>query len=160
MRTTLALVLLLGSANLALAQNDPPTLQGVWGIVIQQRDCATDAPIGPPFRALTTYENGGTLTDSAAAAAFQPGQRSIAHGTWSKEGRRYHDKAIAMIVFETAAGTPPGSPGFQAGWQVAEHWIRLTSQNTFTATGVSNFYTLNREVYRTSCSTRTGERLQ
>src|SRR5688572_22097081 len=136
MRTTLILALLLASASLASAQNDPPTLQGVWGIVLQQRDCATHAPIGPPFRALVTYEDGGTLTESSAAPAFQPGQRSASHGTWSKGARRnHHDKTIAMIVFETAPGTPPGSPGFQAGWQVAEHTIRLTSQNTFNATG-------------------------
>jgi hypothetical protein len=161
MRTTLTLALfLLASSGLAAAPGNSPTLQGVWSYVAQQRDCSTEAPIGPPIRGLLTYERDGSLTESNGALAFQPGQRSIGHGTWSRPGRRYADRSVLLILFDTAPGTPPGSPGFQAGWQLIERSIRLTSNNTFSANGTSTFLDLSGDVYRTACASVLGERLQ
>jgi hypothetical protein len=65
-----------------------------------------------------------------------------------------------MVQFDTAPGTPPGSPGFQAGWQIATQTITLTGLDSFTMTGSSQFFNANREVYRTGCASRVGERFR
>lgn len=163
MLTTFVLSLLLVADN-AVAPGpvvqDPPPLEGVWAVVLQQRDCTTDAPIGPALRKLLTYEDGGTFIESSAIPAFLPGQLSLGHGIWSRNGRRYADLVTTMVVFDTAPGTPPGSPGFKAGWLLAGHSIRMTGRNSFSATGTNQLLDLNRQVYRSTCATRVGERLR
>jgi hypothetical protein len=42
---------------------------------------------------------------------------------------------------------------------VTSHTITL-SGDTFTATGTAQFFNLNREVYRSACVTRSGERFK
>jgi hypothetical protein len=62
-----------------------------------------------------------------------------------------------MVNFDTAPGT---SPAFQAGWQIATQTITLTGPDNFTMTGSSQFFNLNREVYRVGCASRVGERFK
>jgi len=144
-------------ADAAAAQS---RLEGVWGVTIQRRDCQTTAPLGPPVRALVTVHQGNTVTETNGALAFSPGQRSIGHGTWNQTGgATFTDSTVTMILFDTAANTPPGSPGFQAGWEVTSHTITL-SGDSFTATGTAQFYNVNREVYRAACVSRAGERVK
>ena len=159
MRKVVVFVVLVSSVQAAFAQS-PRSIEGAWGVALQQRDCTTQAPIGPPLRALVTYHEGGTLTESSGALAFLPGQRSVSHGTWNRQGLAHSDQTVTMLLFDTAAGTPPGSPGFQAGWQIARHDITLSGPDNLTATGTSEFYNLAGQVYRTTCATRTGERLK
>ena len=155
--TALGAAALLIMAETAAAQ---ARLEGVWGVTIQRRDCQTTAALGPPVRALVTFDQGGTLTETNGALAFSPGQRSIGHGTWSQAtGATLADHTVTLILFDTPANTPPGSPGFQAGWEVTSHTITL-SGDTFTATGTAQFFNLNREVYRSACVTRSGERFK
>ena len=156
---TAAVALLLGVANHADAQ--AMTLQGTWLAVTQQRNCTTDAPIGAPHRAIVTYHAGGTLSDSSSVPGFAAGQRSEGHGIWGHEGgRTYAARWVAMIQFDTAPNTPPGSPGFQAGWQVATNQISLTGPDSFTSVGRSEFVNLSGEVYRVGCASRTAERFE
>jgi hypothetical protein len=143
------------------AQGQGMTLAGVWGVTTQNRNCATNAPIGPPTRALITYHQDGTVSESRNIPAFVLGQQSESHGIWRHDvGHTYAGRVVTMINFETAPGTPPGSPGFQAGWQVATQTITLSAPNTFTMTGVSQFFNLNREAYSVGCASRVGERFQ
>jgi hypothetical protein len=153
----LAAVAILALAETAAAQ---ARLEGVWAVSIQRRDCQTTAPLGPPVRALVTFDQGNTVTETNGALAFSPGQRSIGHGTWSQTGgATFTDRTATMLLFDTAANTPPGSPGFQAGWEVTSHTITL-SGDSFTATGTAQFFNLNREVYRSACVSRSGERFK
>lgn len=158
-RAAAGVALLLGVANQAFAQ--AMTLQGAWLVVTQQRNCTTDAPIGAPHRALVTFHAGGTLSDSSAVPSFAVGQRSEGHGTWSRDGgQTYAARWVAMLQFDTAPNTPPGSPGFQAGWQVATNTISLSGPDSFTSTGVSEFVNLSGQVYRVGCASRTAERFK
>ena len=75
---------------------------------------------------LVTYHAGGTLAESRYIPVFAPGQLSESHGTWSHDGGlTYTGRVVTMIHFDTAPGTPPGSPGFQAGWMIATQTITL-----------------------------------
>ena len=151
-------VALMAVADAASAQGI--RLEGVWGVTIQRRDCATGAALGPAVRALTTFDQGGTLTESNGATAFAPGQRSIGHGTWRQAGGSFVDQTVTMLLFDTPANTPPGSPGFQAGWEVTSHTYTLSGPDSFSATGTAQFFDLNRQAYRSACTTRSGERVR
>lgn len=151
--------MLLGLTSPAFAQ--ARTLEGVWGVVTQERHCTTNAPLGPPTRALVTYHAGGTLSESRSIPVFATGQLSEGHGTWTHtSGLTYQGRVVTMINFETSPNTPPGSPGFQAGWQVATQTITLSGPDSFTMTGSSQFFNGNRDIYRVGCASRVGERFK
>jgi hypothetical protein len=133
-------------------------LEGVWGVSIQRVDCATNAALGPPVRFLTTFAQGGTLTESSGGTAFLPGQRTAGHGVWTQTGGTYTDRTVTLLLFDTAANTPPGSPGFLAGWEVTTHTYTLSGPDRFTAVGTATFYDVNRAPYRSACTQRTGDR--
>jgi len=151
------------------AQSDERArLVGTWGVKVTLRDCATGAPLGPPFNSLVTFHSGGTISESAASLAFAPGQRSPGHGTWARtHGHAYGQEMIALVLFDTAPnlpGTPtfdptkPVSPGFFAGWLTVSHTVRFTTVDRIASEGTNSFYRTNGELYRSGCSTATGER--
>jgi hypothetical protein len=153
---------LLGSGvNSALAQDSGArAIEGVWAVSITLRDCSTNAPLGPPFRALLTFHQGGTLSESAATAAFAPGQRTSGHGTWANTGgSTYTSRFVAAIIFETAP-SPPASPGFLTGWQIISQTATLTDADHLTSVGQVQFYDVDGNVYRVACPTSVGERFK
>ena len=134
------------------------TVEGVWYLQVTIRDCATEAALAPPVRSLVTFAAGGTLQESVGGGGFAPGQRSDGHGTWThKGGQTYDQRFVAMINFGTAPG--PG-PGFEAGWIVVQHTVRVIDADHLESAGTNSFHRLNGEVYRTGCSTATGTRFQ
>ena len=126
------------------------------GVQVTLRDCATNAPLGPPFNSLVTLHDGGTLSESAGSLAFAPGQRSPGHGAWTREARRtIAQRMVALILFDTPAnlpGTPgfnpslPVSPGFFAGWHTVTHTVRLTDADHVTSAGTNVFYKADGDV--------------
>jgi hypothetical protein len=137
------------------------TLKGVWGVVTQERNCETNAPLGPTTRAIVTYHLGGTISESRYVPVFATGQLSEGHGHLDYAGgRNYKARVVTMVNFDTPSGTPPGLPVFQAGWQIAEQRITMTGPDTFTMTGRSEFVNLAGEVYRTGCASREGARFK
>ena len=73
--------------NTVIASESREGLAGAWAVQVTLRDCATNAPLGPPFNSLVTFHRGGTISESAGSVAFAPGQRSSGHGTWTRQGR-------------------------------------------------------------------------
>lgn len=56
--------------------------------------------------------------------------------------------------------TLPIAPGFFTGWQTVTHTVDLIDADHFQSAGTSAFYNANRELYRSGCSTATGERFR
>jgi len=166
---TAALVTAAGGGT-AIASGSHAGLEGAWAVQVTLRDCASNAPLGPPFNSLVTFHSGGTLSESAGSLAFAPGQRSPGHGHWSRRGARtFRQRMIALILFDTPPnlpGTPgfnpalPVSPGFFAGWSTITHTVELADGNHLTSAGTNKFYKSNGEVYRTGCSTAVGQRFE
>jgi hypothetical protein len=159
-------------ASAAWAQPDTltagPSLVGTWTVQVTLRDCATNAPLGPPFNSLVTFHGDGTLSEAPGSLAFAPGQRSPGHGTWTpKRAHTYRQEMIALILFDTEPNLPatptfdptkPVSPGFFAGWQTVSHTVRFTGVDQIASSGTNSFYKMNGELYRSGCSTATGQR--
>jgi hypothetical protein len=163
-----AAFLVAASVRAGAQSDERGSLAGTWGVKVTLRDCATGAALGPPFNSLVTFHDGGTISESAASLAFAPGQRSPGHGTWTrKRGHAYGQEMIALILFDTEPnlpGTPtfdptkPVSPGFFAGWVTVSHTVRFTAADRIASSGTNGFYKTNGELYRSGCSTATGER--
>jgi hypothetical protein len=163
---------LAGSNCIAAAHTDaaPPSgsLVGTWMIQVTLRDCTSGVALGPEFPSLVTFHRDGSITEDPGGLAFAPGQRSSGHGTWSQApGHTYSQEMIALILFTTSAnlpGTPsfdpakPVSPGFFAGSATISQTIRLTGADQIESSGTNRFYKTNGEVYRSGCSTATGQR--
>ena len=161
-RFAIGVALFCGSATNSFAQATASTLVGVWAVTSTPRSCATTAPLGPPSRSLVTYHQDGTVVESIGLVLFAPDQRTIGHGVWTHAGgSTYSERTATMIVFDTPPNTPPGSPGFPAGWVVAGITNTLTDADHFTSTSTVNFYDINRQPNRPpTCATRVGERFK
>lgn len=154
------------AAGAALAQDsaEPESssssrIVGVWGVTVTLRDCATGAPLGPPFPSLLTFEDGGAISESTGAPIFAPNQRTEGHGVWRKlTKRKFSQRTIALLRFETQPQPP--LPGFLAGWQVIDQTITMSDRNHFTSEGTGDFYDVQGELYRTGCSSAVGERFE
>ena len=132
-------------------------LEGVWAVTSTPRDCTTGAALGPPVRALHTYHQGGTVTESAALLLFAPGQRSNGHGVWTHAGGpSYVERLLSIILFDSTNDPPT----FRAGWTLTQHTITLTTTNSFTSSGRTAFYDLNRQFLREVCASRVGEQFR
>lgn len=150
------------------AANEGGSLTGTWMIQVTRRDCATNAPLGPAFSSLVTFHGDGTLSESPSSAGFAPSQRGPGQGSWTPEpGHTYLQELIALVLFDTEPnlpGTPtfdptkPVSPGFFAGWQTVTHTIQFTDVDQIASSGTNAFYKANGELYRSGCSTATGQR--
>jgi hypothetical protein len=145
-------------------------LVGTWAVQVTGRDCATNTPLGPPFNALITFHQGGTLSESPGSLAFAPNQRSAGHGVWTHEGRHtFSQRMIALILFDTPAnlpGTPgfnpslPVSPGFFAGWATVTTTVRLIDADHGMSAGTNEFFKADGTSYRTGCSTAVTQRFE
>jgi hypothetical protein len=77
------------AANPSTGGPDPTPanrIVGTWEFTVQLGPC--NGPFGPPFRAMTVFHEGGTLSESNAAplagvpSPFGLSQRGPAYGTW------------------------------------------------------------------------------
>jgi len=153
------------STRAALADDSPEAesssssrIVGVWGVTVTLRDCATGAPLGPPFPSLLTFEDGGTISESTGALGFAPNQRTEGHGVRKLTKRKYSQRTIALLRFETQPQPPV--PGFLAGWQVIDQTITMSDRDHFTSEGTGDFYNAQGELYRAGCSSAVGERFE
>lgn len=151
------LILMAGAAE---ARQPPQLLAGTWIVQVTLRNCQTQAPIGTPFNSIVTFMADGSVVEATEAPAFAPGQRTAAHGRWARLGpASFSQRMVALIGFETPPN-PPSSPGFQRGGQVVTQVVTMTGANSFTSTGGNAFYDANVQLYRSGCSTATGQRFQ
>jgi hypothetical protein len=161
-------VVLLASSRASEAAADEHRIVGTWTVQVTLRDCTTGAPLRPPMNTLVTFHGGGTLSESAGGVAFAPGQRSPGHGVWSPTpGHTVKQEMIALVLFDTQPnlpGTPtfdptrPVSPGFFAGWSTVTHTVQFTGVDQIESAGTNSFYKASGELYRSGCSTATGQR--
>ncbi|MEO7889305.1 MAG: hypothetical protein ABIW19_04805 [Vicinamibacterales bacterium] len=170
----LAAVLLMTSGAVGRAQssnaNRKDTIIGTWFIEVTLRNCATDAPLGS-FNSLTTFHEGGTLSESTGSPTFAIGQRGLGHGNWRAEGHgTYNGRIVSLINFYSPPKNLPGTPGFNptlpivpeffAGWGTVTFTSKLTDADHGTAVSTTAFYKADGTLYMTGCSTTASQRFE
>ena len=129
-------------------------LVGSWDIAVTPRNCETGlpAPFPPPFSAVQTYNQGGTMTASVLGA---PGVISLdAHGIWSHaKGRNKYVTAFRVLKFN-----PDGT---YAGKDVVRDSISLgLDGNSYTSTGTVEIFDASGNLIVTGCATTTATRFE
>lgn len=132
------------------------SIQGVWLVQVQQRNCQTGDPIGPAGHGLLTFAEGGTINETTAPPAPLvplpiPFFRSPGHGIWERHNWEHYTAAIINQRLN-ADGTFAGCTRLRANFQLME------SSNEFTSTGSFELINPSGTVIFTGCSTSTGTR--
>jgi hypothetical protein len=155
----LAAALLGTAAAPAEAHGSSGRLVGAWQLQVTTFDCATGVR-NPTFTALFTFHQGGTLNETTANPALQPGQRSPGFGTWERAGGRYYYVTTdALILF--ASGPPAGVPGprFVRGRQRIEQGVEVRGDRLTSQAKVTFFDEAGTPAGPVLCATAEGERL-
>lgn len=81
------------------------SIVGAWQTVVTVRNCQTGMA-GPSFRGLSTFNEGGTMTENAASSS--PSLRSASHGVWKKDATGTYSASFIFLRYNpdgTFAGT-------------------------------------------------------
>jgi hypothetical protein len=137
------------------------TLVGTWRVTVQLYDCATEAPIGPPFASLLTFNEGGTMAGSTTNPGFAVAQRGPDQGIWSRTAQgTFSAKSVAFLYFTTLPN-PPFNPGFQAGTQELTQAIEVDqASNGFKSDATTEFFDVNGNSYRKGCASAVAQRFE
>ena len=131
-------------------------LAGTWRVTVATYNCTT-LVANPSFVSYLTFGADGSLVETTANAAFQPGQRSAGHGFWERVGHNYY-RAVseAFIQFTTTAPLPP----FVRGSQRIEQGIQMTGRNKFETDATLTFFDTAGTVLVSGCARATGQRME
>ena len=157
--TFLALLMIFGAAqvNVYGQENDSDqkaskSIVGVWETVVTPRNCETGAPLAPEFQGLSTYNSGGTYTESSGGG--NPILRSAGHGVWQREsGWRNYSLKFTFLRF-SPTGVLIGKQRVFQTLELSENGDQLTSSGRFDVLDLSG------NVLASGCSTATATRFE
>lgn len=163
--TFLALLMIFGAAQIYVSgqekendsdqktsENSRKSIEGVWETVVTPRNCQTGAPVAPDFQGLITFNEGGTVAETASGSS--PALRSPGHGVWQREnGRRNYSMKVVFLRFSPT--------GVFIGKQKITQTMELSANgNQSTSTGTVEILDLNGNVLGSGCSTATATRFE
>jgi hypothetical protein len=157
--TILALLTVFGAAQVGVSgqekdsdQKTSKSIVGVWETSVTVRNCETGAPLTPEFQGLSTYNSGGTYTESSGGG--NPILRSPAHGIWQRErGWRNYSLKFVFLRFN-ASGALIGKQRVFQTLELSENGDQLTSSGRFEVLDLSG------NVIANGCSTATATRFE
>jgi hypothetical protein len=155
--TFLALFMIFGATqgNVSGQENDQKpsrSIVGVWETFVTVRNCETGAPLAPEFQGLSTYNGGGTYTESSGGG--NPALRSPGHGIWEREsGWRNYSLKFVFLRFNSS-GVLIGKQRVFQTVELSENGDQLTSSGRF------EVLDLNGNVIGSGCSTATATRFE
>lgn len=126
------------------------SMEGVWRTVVTVRNCQTGDPF-VTFQGLSTYNQGGTMSETAASSS--PLLRSGSHGVWKQDVRGTYDASFIFLRFN--------SDGTYAGTQKTTLVNVLTGEgNTYDSTASIEVRNPSGNIVFTGCATATGTRFE
>ena len=129
-------------------------LGGTWRVKITTFNCET-LVANPEFTSYLTFGADGSLIESTANPAFQPGQRGIGHGFWERTGRNFYRAVFeAFILFSTPV------PPFPRGAQRIDQGIQMTGRDSFESDATVTFFDPTGAVVMSGCARAAGTRLE
>ena len=127
------------------------SIEGVWQTTITPVNCQTGAPVAPPFYGLLTFNEGGTLAETASNTP--PSLRSPGHGIWRRGwGRGRYQMSITALRFNPANAL--------IGSLKVRQEIELSRTGNFSSTGTVEVIDLNNTVIANLCTTSTATRFE
>jgi len=154
--SAVVLLTILAAQNAINAQDKGASLQsanrlvGAWETTVTFRNCETGEPLGAPVNGVSSYNEGGTMTEFAANPTTP--YRTPGHGIWvSNIGGSYSMKFSFLPL--TPAGAPIGRMRVSQEIELPRFSDEFTSSGSFVLTNFSGV------VLATGCSTATAERL-
>ena len=128
------------------------SIVGVWETAVTVRNCETGAPLTPEFQGLSTYNSGGTYTESSGGG--NPVLRSPGHGIWEREnGWRNYSLKFVFLRFNSSGVLIGKQKVFQT-LELSENGDQLTSSGRF------EVLDLNGNVIGSGCSTAAATRFE
>lgn len=73
-------------------------LQGSWLGSVTIRNCVSGDPLAGPFQGITTFDQGGTLSETREA--YPLASRGPGHGIWYRTGKRQFSVKIVFQRFD------------------------------------------------------------
>ena len=128
------------------------SIVGVWETLVTPRNCETGAPLAPEFQGLSTYNSGGTYTESSGGG--NPVLRSPGHGIWEREnGWRNYSLKFVFLRFNSS-GVLIGKQRVFQTLELSEDGDQLTSSGRFEVLDLIG------NVIGSGCSTVTATRFE
>jgi hypothetical protein len=127
------------------------TLEGTWQSVVTPRDCVTGAPAPFSFKALTTFMQGGTMSEDSSSDMDGP-WRTSGHGVWQHTtGKKY---TVAWVFYHWAPNNGP----LLGTVKVRVNKTLGHDANSLTGDGTIEVSDPNGNVVFTGCSNETATR--
>jgi len=136
------------SADKQLSPEAGPAIVGVWEVTRHGVDCNDPNQEGPPFPALVTFHDDGTMTADTGGAS-----NTNEYGSWQREPGRQNYSARVVFYSYTAEGD------FDGRGEATEA-IQLTSADSFTSTGTVQFFDADGNLLFSGCARGTGTRFE
>lgn len=139
-------------SNQKTSENSRHSIVGVWETIVTPRNCQTGAPVAPDFQGLITFNEGGTVAETASGS--NPALRSPGHGVWRREnGVRNYSMKVVFLRFSPT--------GVFIGKQKITQTAELSADgNQSTSTGTVEILDLNGNVLGSGCATSTATRFE
>ncbi len=126
-------------------------LEGSWNAMVTFRNCQTGAEIRPPFPAMNTFMQGGTLHEFGVGTA--PLTRGPGHGTWEHIGGQSFSSVFQFFRFN--------ADGTYAGYTKARRQIEVNDEgNAYSVVSATEIYNAAGILIATGCATETATRLE
>jgi hypothetical protein len=145
---------LLVSAGEAEGAGHGRSLVGTWELQVSPVDCATGAPVAPPFSSLHNYTRSGTMTEEGSVVGPPPVfMRTSGLGVWRREGGRTFRAFFKIYRFDSNAA-PLDRSHVELSLKLAE------DRDELVGAGVITTVALDGTELASICSTSTGRRLE
>ena len=139
----------------------PEALVGAWRVTITPYVCGTTTEFPQfAFQSFLTFAKGGTMLETNFNPNFQPGQRSVGHGYWVRNGKgTYHSVFEAFVYFQTDPPATPPRPNYQPGSQRLAQDIEMVDADNWKSLAEVSFYDTAGTQVSSGCAKAEAERM-
>jgi hypothetical protein len=150
---SLVTAMALGTSGVASAQAVQPTIEGVWQVTRQGVNCNDpNQQLGPPFPAIMTFHQDGTVTGAAKSPVTGPFD-TPEYGSWQREPGSQNYSFREVNYRYDGNGTFIGSLVLTAN-------VNLTGDDSFTYSATIQLFDANGNLIATLCGRATGTRFE
>ncbi len=131
------------------------TVVGAWRTAVTLVDCQTRHPVGvPTISGLSTFHDGGTMSEFGIGPGSSPALRSPSHGVWQRE-HGWQDYSFTFIHYRYDS-----SGGFIGSQQVTADLELAASGDAYASNAVVEILDVNNNIIGKACAVSAGTRFE